>query len=74
MVAITTQIKIPIVTMAFVPIPTQIIMSGPRAIFGKLFKMMIYGSKTLFSGEIENKIIAQTVPIMVLKVKAKIVS
>ena len=38
-VVITTQIKIPIVTIAFVPIPTQIIMRGPSAIFGKEFRI-----------------------------------
>ena len=45
MVVITTQISIPIVTIAFVPIPTQMIMSGPRAIFGSEFKITKYGSR-----------------------------
>ena len=64
----------PIVTIAFVPIPTHMIMSGPSAILGKEFRIMIYGSRTFFSGGITYNIIATTVPINVLNIKAKIVS
>lgn len=52
-VVITTQIKIPIVTIAFVPIPTQIMINGPKAIFGKLFKTTRYGSNTRLNGVIK---------------------
>ena len=47
MVVTIMQIKIPMVTMALVPAPIQIIISGPSAIFGKLFKITRYGSSTL---------------------------
>ena len=66
--------RIPIVTIAFVPIPTQMMMSGPREIFGRLFKITRYGSRTLRSGFIKNNVTATTKPITVLKTNAKIVS
>lgn len=64
----------PIVTMAFVPTPTHIMMRGPSAIFGKLLSTIRYGSKILRIGVIKNKITATTKPIMVLKINASKVS
>ena len=51
-VVMTTQINIPIVTIALVPTPTQMIIKGPRDIFGSEFKTTKYGSKTFRSGVI----------------------
>ena len=74
MIVITTQIKMPIATIAFVPTPTQMMMRGPSAIFGKLLSTTKYGSSTRLIGVIKNKITAKQKPINVLSAKAKIVS
>ena len=71
---ITTQINTPIVTIDFVPTPTQMMINGPRAIFGKLFKITKYGSKTRLANFVENKMIAAINPNMVLSRNAYIVS
>ena len=73
-VVITTQISTHIVTIAFVPAPTQIIISGPRAILGRLFKTTIYGSKTFLNFSLHHKSIAIKVPRRVAIKNPKIVS
>lgn len=45
MVVMTMQMRTHIVMIAVAPEPTQRIMIGPRATFGKLFKIMMYGSR-----------------------------
>ena len=39
------QIKIHIVIIAVAPEPTQRMMIGPRATFGRLFRIIMYGSR-----------------------------
>jgi len=49
-------------TIAFVPAPNQIMISGPSAIFGRLFKTTIYGSRTFLVLSDHHIIIAITIP------------
>ena len=44
--------------MAGVPAPTQIIITGPKATFGKLFNITKYGSATFDKKSDHHKIIA----------------
>ena len=60
------QIKIPIITIAFVPVPIQTMISGPKAILGRLFNTIKYGSKTRLAEGIKNNMIAIIVPMFSL--------
>ena len=56
------EIASPIVTIAPIPAPTQIIMTGPSATFGKLFKTTKYGSDTFDKKGDHHKQIAIAIP------------
>jgi hypothetical protein len=52
------QIKKVMTIIAFTPMPTHIIISGPSAIFGRLLSTTIYGSKILLAKAEHHKSIA----------------
>ena len=55
--------------MEFMLAPAQIIIIGPRATLGRLFKMVKYGSITLAINLFHHRIMAMRVPIIVPKIK-----
>ena len=58
----------------FILAPIHIINIGPRATFGKLFKIVKYGSNTFFKKSFHHNILAITILIIIDKKKLNIVS
>jgi len=71
---ITRHISTHITTVAEVPEPTQNIIIGPSAIFGKLLSMIRYGSITRLSFSLHQSIIAIATPSTIAMTKPIIVS
>ena len=71
-VKIDISIAINIMDFAFAPI--QMIISGPKETFGREFKTVKYGSKTLAMNLFDQSILAINIPIILDNVKLIIVS
>ena len=48
--------------IALLPVPNQMMMRGPSAIFGRAFSTTMYGSKTLHSVSLHQSASAMTTP------------
>lgn len=74
MVVTITDIKSAMIIMDFKLAPDHIMIIGPRATLGRLFKMVRYGSRTLAINLFHHKIMARMVPRMVPMIKLTSVS
>ncbi len=61
-IATIMQMRKVMTIMAFTPMPTHMIISGPSAIFGRLLSTTIYGSKILLAEAEHHKRIAAIRP------------
>ena len=73
-IVIMIVIKIQITTILCIPAPTQIIITGPSAIFGREFSTTMYGSKIFRSVSLHHNKIAIKQPTTVEIIKPNSVS
>ena len=71
---IISDIKRAIIIIDLMLAPHRIIIMGPKATFGRLFKTIKYGSNTLYKNLLYQRIIANKVPMIVAKEKLIMVS